>query len=97
MMSDHLGAVRASSVQRGAAYLPGPGYGFGLGFAVRMETGEAGTAGTPGESNWGGLGGTAFWVDPKEQLAVVWMAQGPGQRNYFRQVLRNRIYGAMVK
>jgi CubicO group peptidase (beta-lactamase class C family) len=97
MMSDHLGAVRATSAQRGAAYLPGPGYGFGLGFAVRMETGEAGNAGTPGESNWGGLGGTAFWVDPKEKLAVVWMAQGPGQRAYFRQVLRNHIYGAMVE
>jgi CubicO group peptidase (beta-lactamase class C family) len=97
MMSDHLGAVRATSTQRGAAYLPGPGYGFGLGFAVRMRTGEAGNAGTPGESNWGGLGGTAFWVDPKEKLAVVWMAQGPGQRGYFRQVLRNRIYGAMLK
>jgi CubicO group peptidase (beta-lactamase class C family) len=97
MMSDHLGAVRASSLQRGAAYLPGPGYGFGLGFAVRTEEGEAGTPGTPGDANWGGLGGTYFWVDPKEKLAVVWMAQGPGQRTYYRGVLRNRIYGAMVK
>jgi CubicO group peptidase (beta-lactamase class C family) len=97
MMSDHLGAVRASSLQRGAAYLPGPGYGFGLGFAVRTEGGEAGTPGTPGDANWGGLGGTYFWVDPKEKLAVVWMAQGPGQRTYYRGVLRNRVYAAMVK
>jgi CubicO group peptidase (beta-lactamase class C family) len=97
MMSDHLGAIRPASLARGAAYLPGPGYGFGLGFAVRTETGEATTPGTVGDANWGGLGGTYFWVDPKEKLAVVWMAQGPGQRTYFRQVIRTGVYGAMVK
>jgi len=97
MMSDHLGAVRAVSLQRGAAYLPGPGYGFGLGFAVRTETGEATTPGTVGDANWGGLGGTYFWVDPKENLAVVWMAQGPGQRTYYRQLVRTGVYGALVK
>jgi len=97
MMSDHLGPVRATSLQRGAAYLPGPGYGFGLGFAVRVETGESPTPGTVGDANWGGLGGTYFWVDPREKLAVVWMAQGPGQRTYYRQLLRTGVYGAMVK
>jgi CubicO group peptidase (beta-lactamase class C family) len=97
MLSDHLGAVRATSLQRGAAYLPGPGYGFGLGFAVRTESGEASTPGTVGDANWGGLGGTYFWVDPKENLSVVWMAQGPGQRNYYRQLVRTGVYGALVK
>jgi len=97
MLSDHLGAVRATSLQRGAAYLPGPGYGFGLGFAVRTETGEATTPGTVGDANWGGLGGTYFWVDPKENLSVVWMAQGPGQRTYYRQIIRTGVYGALVK
>jgi CubicO group peptidase (beta-lactamase class C family) len=97
MLSDHLGTVRATSLQRGAAYLPGPGYGFGLGFAVRTESGEASTPGTVGDANWGGLGGTYFWVDPKENLSVVWMAQGPGQRNYYRQLVRTGVYGALVK
>src|SRR4051812_9182120 len=49
MLSDHLGAVQEESLKRGPAYLPGPGYGFGLGFAVRTETGEAGTPGTIGD------------------------------------------------
>ena len=97
MASDHLGAVRATSAQRGAAYLPGPGYSFGLGFAVRVASGEAGTDGSVGDANWGGLGGTYFWIDPKEKMAVVWMAQGPGQRGYYRQLVRNRVYGALVK
>jgi CubicO group peptidase (beta-lactamase class C family) len=98
MLSDHLGTqLRQASLARGAAYLPGAGYGFGLGFAVRVETGEANTPGTVGDANWGGLGGTYFWVDPKEKLSVVWMAQGPGQRTYFRQLIRTGVYGAMVK
>jgi CubicO group peptidase (beta-lactamase class C family) len=57
MTADHLGAMAGSS----------PGYGFGLGFAVRREVGLSPTPGTVGDYNWGGLGGTAFWVDPKEE------------------------------
>src|SRR5258708_9289141 len=67
MMSDHLGAVRVSSLQRGAAYLPRPCYGFGLGFAVRTETGEAVTPGTVGVANWGGPGGPRSRGVPREK------------------------------
>ena len=52
------------------------GYGFGLGFAVRKETGLNSMTGSAGEYRWGGAGGTAFWVDPKEQMVVVRMTQG---------------------
>ena len=44
---------------------------------------------------WGGAGGTYFWVDPKEELAVVFMSQGPGQREYFRTLLRSLVYAAV--
>jgi CubicO group peptidase (beta-lactamase class C family) len=71
MTSDHLG----NSVVPGPYYLPGPGYGFGLGFAVRRDPGVSPVNGSPGEYNWGGAGGTAFWVDPKEQMFVVFMMQ----------------------
>ena len=47
MTSDHLG----SAVNPGPLYLPGPGYGFGLGFAVRKDTGVAGTPGSIGDYN----------------------------------------------
>jgi len=75
MTADHLG----SAVVPGPYYLPGPGYGFGLGFAVRRDVGISPVNGSPGEYNWGGAGGTAFWVDPKEQMFVVFMMQSPSQ------------------
>jgi CubicO group peptidase (beta-lactamase class C family) len=91
MTTDHLGAVR------GPTYLPGPGYGFGLGFAVRLTDGQAATPGSAGDYNWGGLGGTYFWVDPKEKLIAIWMMQAPGQRVYYRGIFRDMVYGAMVQ
>lgn len=89
MTSDHLGAVR------GPAYLPGPGYGFGLGFAVRTATGQSSVPGSPGEHNWGGFGGTAFWIDPQEKLIAIWMMQAPGQRTYYRALFRSYVYSAL--
>ena len=76
--------------------LPGPGYGFGLGFAVRKEQGIASAMGSPGEYYWGGAGGTYFWVDPKEDLFVVFMMQSPKQRQHYRPVVRDMIYAALM-
>ena len=59
MDSDHLGTIR------GPLFLPGAGYTFGLGGAVRLSDGLATTAGSAGEFNWGGYGGTYFWIDPR--------------------------------
>jgi CubicO group peptidase (beta-lactamase class C family) len=87
MTSDHLGAIRG----------PAPGYGFGLGFAVRLADGQASTPGSAGDYNWAGFGGTYFWVDPKERLVAVWMMQSTPQRNYFRGLYRNLVYGAMTQ
>ena len=90
MSSDHLG-----SAVPGPYYLPGPGYGFGLGFAVRREEGVSPTAGSPGDYYWGGAGGTYFWIDPKEDMAVVFMMQSPKQRLHYRSVLRDMVYAAI--
>ncbi len=95
MTSNHSGA--AAGVVPGPYYLPGPGYGFGLGFAVRTEAGTNTAIGSVGEYNWGGAGGTAFWVDPKENMYVLYMMQSPGQRVKYRTALRNTIYGALEK
>ncbi len=89
MTSDHLGAVR------GPAYLPGPGHGFGLGFAVRTAAGESNTPGSVGDYWWGGYGGTYFWVDPKEKLIAIWMMQSVGNRSYYRMLYRTMVYSAM--
>ncbi len=91
MTSDHLGPVTGAG-----DYLPGPGYGFGLGFAVRRETGLASLTGSAGDYNWGGAYGTAFWVDPKEQLVVVFMVQAPGAiRVHYRQLLKSFVLQAI--
>jgi CubicO group peptidase (beta-lactamase class C family) len=92
MASDHLGSMKI--VQRGGV---GTGYGFGLGFAVRTDPGIAGVSGPVGEYRWGGAAGTAFWVDPKDELICVLMTQGApgparGQTNtLFRQMVRQAI------
>jgi CubicO group peptidase (beta-lactamase class C family) len=91
MTSDHLAGV----ITPGPYYLPGPGYGFGLGFAVRKETGVALTTGSVGDYNWGGAGGTYFWADPKENMFVVYAMQSPRNRVAFRQVLRDMVYAAV--
>ncbi len=93
MTSDQLGSV----VTPGPYYLPGPGYGFGLGFAVRKEAGVALTPGSVGDYNWGGAGGTYFWADPKENMFVVFGMQSPRNRVPFRQVLRDMVYAAIEK
>ena len=93
MAADHLGHV----VKPGPNYLPGPGFGFGLGFAVRTATGEAPTAGSQGEFNWSGAAGTTFWIDPKEDMFVIFMIQDPKQGRYFRPILKDMIYAAVDK
>jgi CubicO group peptidase (beta-lactamase class C family) len=94
MTSDHLDTTKPAM----AGLLP-PGYGFGLGFAVRKGNGVSSFMGSTGEFNWGGAAGTAFWVDPKEQLAVVVMTQtvpGPAAQRFDRARWRQAVYQAIV-
>ncbi len=93
MTADHLG----TSIIPGPLYLPGAGFGFGLGFAVRKDAGVSPFAGSVGELNWGGAGGTFFWIDPKEDMFVVFMMQSPKQRVPYRFVLKEMVYAAISK
>jgi CubicO group peptidase (beta-lactamase class C family) len=92
MSADHLGDIPVVSP------VLARGYGFGLGFAVRKETGIGAVTGSAGEYRWGGAGGTAFWIDPKEQMVVVFMTQGqPGpRRGEDRDLFRNMVQAAIV-
>jgi CubicO group peptidase (beta-lactamase class C family) len=91
MASDHLDArVRRDH------YLLWPGHGFGLGFAVRTDPGQAPTAGSVGEFFWGGMMGTAFWVSPRDSLFAVLMVQTPENREYFRVLFRNLVSAAIA-
>ena len=51
------------------------GTGFGLGFSVVEDLGERGTPGSVGEYGWGGAYHSSYWVDPKEELVVVYFTQ----------------------
>jgi CubicO group peptidase (beta-lactamase class C family) len=95
MGSNHIGP--AAGVVPGPYYLPGAGFGFGLGFAVRTEAGVSPIEGSVGEMNWSGAGGTTFWIDPKENMYVVFMAQTVSQRGRIRITLKNLVYGAFDK
>ena len=55
--------------------LLGPGAQFGLGFRVVTDVAATQTQGSVGLFGWRGIYGTAFWVDPKEQLVAVMMVQ----------------------
>ncbi len=90
MTSDHLGPVT------GAPDLLPPGYGFGLGFAVRMQAGIAPMPGAVGQDYWGGAAGTTFWVDPAERLFAVLMIQAPAQREFYRVMFRDMVYSAIA-
>jgi len=90
MTADHLGSIT------GAPDLLLPGYGFGLGFAVRQHAGIAQTPGSVGEYFWGGLAGTTFWVDPREQLFAILLLQAPGRRAYYAALFRDLGYAAIV-
>jgi CubicO group peptidase (beta-lactamase class C family) len=92
MTADHMGDV----IRRGPYDLLGPGYKFGLGFGVRTDTGLAPYAGSAGDYYWGGAAGTAFWVDPKEKMFVVYMMQSPSKRVPYRILIRDMIYAAIT-
>jgi CubicO group peptidase (beta-lactamase class C family) len=93
MTSDHLGG----GMRRDAYYPPGPGYGFGLGFAVRTTDGEAPFPGSRGDYFWSGVGGTYFWVDPAHDLFALFMLQSssPEQRLHYRTLMRSMVYAAI--
>lgn len=99
MASDHLGDRKSNPLTPGGLLLGTPeGYTFGLGFLVREKQGMAGVHGSIGEFMWAGYAGTFFWVDPAQQLAVVFMAQQSGpSRGYYRRSMKNLVSQAIVK
>jgi CubicO group peptidase (beta-lactamase class C family) len=73
------------------------GVGFGLGFAVLVDLAKRRMLGSLGEYYWGGAASTAFWIDPSEELVVVFLAQLVPSSTYdFRGQLRSLVYSAIV-
>jgi len=96
MTSDHLGPKVATPLQPGELLMGVQGYTFGLGFMVRQGPGMASVPGSEGDYAWAGAGGTFFWIDPKEQVIGLLMAQTPGpQRQYYRRMVKQLVYQAI--
>jgi CubicO group peptidase (beta-lactamase class C family) len=73
------------------------GVGFGLGLAVTEDPVAAKVLSSAGESYWGGMASTAFWIDPAEDLAVIFMTQLLPSSSYpIRPQLRQLVYQALV-
>lgn len=73
------------------------GIGFGLGFAVTLDLARSQNVGSVGEYFWGGAASTAFWIDPSEELIVIFLTQFmPSGTFNFRGQLRSIVYPALV-
>jgi CubicO group peptidase (beta-lactamase class C family) len=74
------------------------GMGFGLGFAVVTDPARYGVTASRGEFSWGGMASTAFWVDPLEDVCVVFMTQLMPSSTYpIRRELRTMVNAAIVE
>jgi CubicO group peptidase (beta-lactamase class C family) len=75
------------------------GIGFSIGCGVNIDVAKTRLPGTTGEYFWGGAASTAFWIDPKEDLTVVFMTQvmGTDARLTLRRDLRTLVYSAMTE
>ena len=73
------------------------GVGFGLGFSVVIDAAASKVPCSTGEMAWGGAASTAFWVDPAEDLAVVFLTQLlPSSTHAIRPELKQLVYQALV-
>jgi CubicO group peptidase (beta-lactamase class C family) len=92
MLSNHIQGLAGSPFPT-----TGPGYGFGLGWGVRLDEGGAYAPGSKGDAMWAGAGGTSFTVDPKEKIVGVFLSAGPNTRQHTRFLFKNLLYGALVQ
>lgn len=77
--------------------MPFDGIGFGLGFSVVLDPVKAHILGSPGEYAWGGAASTAFWIDPVEDLSVIFLTQLMPSSSYpIRRALRVLTYQAII-
>ena len=92
MTSDHIGPE--TKIARDYFYFPGASSGFGFGFAVRTSP-YPGTSWPLREYRWDGIGGTFFFIDPMDDMFVIFMVQTPSQRGRIQLALKTLIYEAL--
>ncbi len=90
MLENHTGELEL--------WLPGPGHGFGLGYAVVTDRGEAATPLSRGSAYWGGAYCTFSWIDRREALVAVLMTQvRPYTHLDIRAEFQNLVSAAVIE
>ncbi|HEY1293001.1 MAG TPA: serine hydrolase domain-containing protein [Chloroflexota bacterium] len=99
MTLNHLpGGKDLATVGQLAGETSREGIGFGLGFAMLLDPAVAQIVGTPGEYYWGGAASTAFFVNPREELIMLFLTQlRPSSTYPIRRELRSTIYAAIME
>ena len=100
MTANHLpgdGDLQSVAVPGGYGEVGFAGMGFGLTVAVAKAPALTQVIGSAGEFMWGGAASTIFWVDPAEDLTVVFMTQLlPSGTFNFRGQLKTLVYPAIT-
>jgi CubicO group peptidase (beta-lactamase class C family) len=94
MTSDQIGPE--TGILHDPFYFPGPSSGFGLGFAVRTAP-PPNTTWPLGEYRWDGAGGAFYFVDPQDDLLVVFMVHAPTQGGRIQLALKTIMFEALGK
>lgn len=92
----HMNRIPASMLPLEIGGLPLPGYGFGLGSRVLLDVAQSGAPGSAGEFGWSGAAKTHYWVDPREELVGVFMAQSMMNFDLPELDLRALAYQAII-
>jgi CubicO group peptidase (beta-lactamase class C family) len=82
-------------MRRAGVFFPGPGMGFGLGFS--LVTDDKLQRPGNGTFSWWGIAGTEFWVDPKNEVFMIFMVQARELAMEYQRKNRAWIYDALVK
>jgi CubicO group peptidase (beta-lactamase class C family) len=97
MTANHLPGDIADMGPKTWAETSFEGVGFGLGVWVMGSPARAGLSGSPGDYGWGGVASTVFWVDPVEDMTVLFLTQlSPSGTTPNRKELRALVYQALI-
>jgi CubicO group peptidase (beta-lactamase class C family) len=93
MTSNHLAPQQLADLQKSPHHA---GYGYGLGVRVLIDPPAAGSNSNPGVYGWSGMAGTFVFIDPKEELSVIFMQQMlPNFERNYQARIRSVVYGAL--
>jgi len=99
MSTNHLpdGKDLTDMSQSAFSETPYQGVGFGLGFSTVLDPNKSQSLTDVGEYGWGGAASTTFWINPKEEMVVIFLTQLlPSSTYQVRRELRSLIYSALM-